>query len=98
MIRTHVYIWLIISTLAILSVSCGRVPDYDKRLVEVDSIVATQPAQAKAVLLDINPNDLNDADEAYYNLLLTQACYINYDALTAGNDSIIQLLRDFIGD
>ena len=98
MIRTHVYIWLIISTLAVLSVSCGRVPDYDKRLVEVDSIVATQPAQAKAVLLDINPNDLNDADEAYYNLLLTQACYINYDALTAGNDSIIQRALDYYSD
>ena len=98
MIRTHVYIWLIISTLAVLSVSCGRVPDYDKRLVEVDSIVATQPAQAKAILLDINPNDLNDADEAYYNLLLTQACYINYDVLTNANDSIIQRALDYYAD
>ena len=98
MIRTHVYIWLIISTLAVLSVSCGRVPDYDKRLVEVDSIVATQPAQAKAILLDINPNDLNDADEAYYNLLLTQACYINYDVLTNANDSIIQRTLDYYAD
>ena len=98
MIRTHVYIWLIISTLAVLSVSCGRVPDYDKRLVEVDSIVATQPAQAKAILLDINPNDLNDADEAYYNLLLTQACYINYDVLTPANDSIIQRALDYYAD
>lgn len=98
MIRTHVYIWLIISTLAVLSVSCGRVPDYDKRLVEVDSIVATQPAQAKAILLDINPNDLNDADEAYYNLLLTQACYINYDVLTNANDSVIQRALDYYAD
>ncbi len=98
MIRTHVYIWLIISTLAVLSVSCGRVPDYDKRLVEVDSIVATQPAQAKAILLDMNPNDLSDADEAYYNLLLTQACYINYDVLTNANDSIIQRTLDYYAD
>ena len=98
MIRTHVYIWLIISTLAVLSVSCGRVPDYDKRLVEVDSIVATQPAQAKAILLDMNPNDLSDADEAYYNLLLTQACYINYDVLTNANDSIIQRALDYYAD
>ena len=98
MIRTQVYIWLIISALAALSVSCGRVPDYDKRLVEVDSIVATQPAQAKAILLDINPNDLNDADEAYYNLLLTQACYINYDVLTNANDSIIQRALDYYAD
>lgn len=95
MIRTQVYIWLIISTLAALFASCSRVPDYDKRLVEVDSIVSEKPLLAKETLLKIRPDDLSAADEAYYNLLYTQACYINYDTLTIANDSIIQRALDY---
>ena len=81
--------------LAGILASCYRVPDYDKRLVKADSLVYDHPDQVKAILLEINPKDLNEADEAFYNLLLTQASYINYDEITSENDSIISRALDY---
>ena len=89
MIKTQVYIWFIISTLVMIFASCNRVPDYDKRLVQADKIIYDHPDSAKACLLKINQKDLNEANVAYYNLLFTQASYINYDEINNENDSII---------
>ena len=81
--------------LAGIFASCNRVPKYDKRLAEVDSIIYDNSGQAKDILLKINPKELNEADEAYYNLLLTQASYINYDDITVDDDSIISQALDY---
>ena len=89
MMKIQVYIWLIISILVTSFAGCDHLPDYDSRLVEADSVVYIQPQQARTILDSIDCNELNEADRAYYNLLLTQASYINYDVLTQKNDSII---------
>ena len=89
MIKNQVYILLIISLLASLLVGCNGIPDYDQRLVDADQVVYNRPDSAKSILLAINPSELNDANNAYFNLLLTQASYINYDDITAENDSMI---------
>ena len=89
MMKIQVYIWLIISILVTSFAGCDYLPDYDSRLVEADSVVYIQPQQARVILDSIDCNELNEADRAYYNLLLTQASYINYDVLTKKNDSII---------
>ena len=95
MMEKQVYIWLIISALVMSLTGCNRMPDYDARLIEADSLVYDQPQQAKAILDSINREELSEADEAYYNLLLTQAVYINYDNITSDNDSIITQALDY---
>ena len=89
MMKYLIHIWLIMMILANIFAGCNRVPNNDKRLVEADRIIYDNPEQAKAMLLEINPKDLNEADDAYYNLLLTQASYICYDVFTNATDSMI---------
>lgn len=95
MMKKQVYIWLTISMLVILFTGCGGVPDYDKRLVKADSLVYEHPGQTKDILLKINPNDLNEGNQAYYNLLFTQTSYLNYDVFTNDNDSMINQALKF---
>ena len=97
MIKIQVYISLIISMLVGILASCNRVPDYDTRLVEADNHVYDYPRNsiAKDILLKINPKDLNEADAAYYNLLFTQASYINYDDITNDNLNMINQSLDY---
>ena len=95
MMNKQVYIWLIISALVMVFAGCNGVPDYDQRLVEAEKIVSKQADKAKSILQEINPNELDEANAAYYNLLLTQACYINYDIITSENDSIINRALDY---
>jgi tetratricopeptide (TPR) repeat protein len=91
MIKTQVYILLVISGLALFFASCNRVPDYDKRLVKADNLVFEHTQEAKDILLEINPTELNEANQAYYNLLFTQASYLNEDdsILCIKGDSLI---------
>ena len=89
MMKYLIHIWLIMMVLANIFAGCNHTPNNDKRLVEADRIIYDNPEQAKAMLLEINPKDLNEADDAYYNLLLTQASYICYDVFTNATDSMI---------
>jgi hypothetical protein len=89
MMKYLIHIWLIMMVLANIFAGCNRATNNDKRLVEADRIIYDNPEQAKAMLLEINPKDLNEADDAYYNLLLTQASYICYDVFTNATDSMI---------
>ena len=89
------HISLFLAVLTGILVGCNRIPNYDERLVKADNLVYEHPDQAKDILLKINPKELNEADAAYYNLLFTQASYINYDNLTSENDSIITRSLDY---
>ena len=83
------HIWFAVMILTGVLVGCHRAPEYDSRLMAADKLVYDSAEQAKALLLDINPKELNNADRAYYDLLLTQASYINYDSITNKHDSLI---------
>ena len=83
------HIWFVVMILTGVLVGCHRAPEYDSRLTAADKLVYDSAEQAKALLLDINPQELNNANRAYYDLLLTQASYISYDSITAKHDSLI---------
>lgn len=89
MMRYLIHISLLFAVLAGILAGCNRVPNYDERLVKADNLVYEHPDQAKDILLKINPKGLNEADAAYYNLLFTQASYINYDIITNDHLSMI---------
>ena len=89
MMRYLIHISLLFAVLAGILAGCSRVPNYDERLVKADNLVYEHPDQAKDILLKIKPEELNEADAAYYNLLLTQASYINYDNITSDHLSMI---------
>lgn len=59
------------------------------RLERVDSIIDKQPDTALAMLRTIDMAGANDADVALFNLLQTQALYINYLPVTS--DSLINV-------
>ena len=89
MMKYLLHIWFVVMILTGVLVSCHRAPEYDSRLTAADKLVYDSAEQAKALLLDINPQELNNANRAYYDLLLTQASYISYDSITAKHDSLI---------
>lgn len=83
------HIWFAAMILTGILVGCNRAPVYDSRLLAADKLVYDSAKQAKGLLLDINPKELKNTDRAYYDLLLTQACYISYDSITVKHDSLI---------
>ncbi len=89
MIKFTVHIWLLMTLLAGLLAGCNRVPDYDQRLVTIDSLL-NQPTQRKAALEQIERLDdsqfTSDGNRAYRALLLTQARYVNYITITSDQD------------
>ena len=90
MMKFLLHIWFVLMILTGILVSCHRAPQYDSRLVAADSVIYEDSAkQAKSILSEIDPNNLNDASTAYYDLLYTQASYIGYDDITDKHDSII---------
>ena len=81
------HIWFVLMLLASVLVGCNRAPQYDSRLVNADSLVYDQYELVLSQLDSINPDELaNNADRAYYALLLTQARYLNYFSFTNDSD------------
>ena len=88
--RILVHICLVTCALAGLLAGCGHAPHYDERLLQVDSLLQNiQDSYTALNLLDsLQRGSLaNDADKAYYDLLLTQALYKCY--IRATSDSSI---------
>ena len=82
MMRPFFNILLFIAlTLTILAASCSRTPQYDKRLMQADSLITAGQAQAAWDLLASIPDEsLNrQSDRAFHALLTTQARYKCYD-------------------
>ena len=81
------HIWFVLMILASVLVGCNHAPQYDSRLLAADSIIYTQSEQAYRQLDSIKPQELtNNADQAYYSLLLTQARYISYYDIKSDSD------------
>jgi len=96
--KTLVHIWLVTCALAGILAGCGHAPHYDERLIQADSLLRlSDMTQRKATLQQLESLDAhglsNDADRAYYSLLLTQAQYINYIRFTS--DSAINAAVDY---
>ena len=96
MMRTLINILLVTCLLTGLLASCSGAPRYDNRLALADSLLNDNENSAKALqmLKDINPSDMvNEADRAYYRLLITQAYYKCY--IKATSDSNINRALDY---
>lgn len=79
---------ILIYTLTILFIACTSRRDYGALLRQADSLLASQPDSALALLDDIPLDKLEtDADSAYYALLMTQARDRNY--VPQADDSLI---------
>ena len=77
-----------IVTLVFLLAACNSRINYDKTLVQADSLMRSQPDSALSILQEISLQRLDtQADRAYYALLLTQARDKNYIVQT--DDSLI---------
>ena len=80
---------IFISILTILLAACTTQPDYNKVLVQADSLMTSRPDSALHLLEDFAVNSLKTkADKAYYALLLTEAQDKNYIQQT--DDSLIR--------
>lgn len=78
-----------ISALAFLLVACTAQSDYNKMLVQADSLMTSRPDSALHILQGIAPQQLSaQADKPYYALLLTQARDKNFIVQT--DDSLIR--------
>lgn len=93
--KGQLYIWMMISLLAGMLASCGGTPHYDQRLVTADGLLHDYPDSALTILDGVKTDDFigQNANRAYYNLLITQARYINYYTFT--DDSIINCALDY---
>ena len=81
------HIWIVLMTLAGILASCNHVPEYDSRLVAADSVMYVDYVSALNQLKAIDPKELTDnADRAYYSLLITQALYMNYYDITSDKE------------
>ena len=84
---------LTIFIFVVLCVSCGS-PVNDSRLVAIDSLLQQgYPDSAMHSLEQINPAAYNDADMAYYNLLLSIAEFRTYVPVLT--DTIIDVSIDY---
>lgn len=73
---------------------CDKTSHDDSRLAEADSILRNDPDSALKLLIALDPDQLgNEADRAFYALLLTQARYKCYIAATS--DSLINTALDY---
>ena len=90
MIKKLLHIWLSLLMLAGMLAGCHGTPEYDSRLTNADSLLRYNKYR-KVALIKLNgiaPSSLKNAkDRAYYDLLMTQAHYLNHIRFT--NDSTI---------
>lgn len=77
----------LVSAITVISVLCSH-PSHTELLSHVDSLlVKNKSQQALNSLLDMDKSEFNKRDQAYYNMLLTQAKYKNH--INATSDSCI---------
>ena len=77
----------LVSAITVISVLCSH-PSHTELLSHVDSLlVKNESQQALNSLLDMDKSEFNKRDQAYYNMLLTQAKYKNH--INATSDSCI---------
>lgn len=95
MMRTQLEIWMMIVLLAAMLASCGGTAQYDPRLVAADGLMYDHPDSALAILDSIHATDFigHEANQAYHDLLITQARYINYYSFTS--DTVINRALDY---
>ena len=91
MLRTY-HIPLLVVLVA-LFMGCGRAR-YDARLVQADSLMWTAPDSALATLAAID-SLAGEANQAYHDLLTTQARYKTYADITASDDNAITRAMDY---
>ena len=87
--RILVHICLVTCVLAGILVGCGHVPHYDEQLLQADSLLQDiHDSHTALKLLDSlqRGSFANEADRAYYDLLLTQARYKCYILATSDSD------------
>ena len=85
--RLPVVILVMLVVLVAVVTGCNRVPHYDSRLTAADSLMQTRPDSALALVEAVSPDSLtNEGDQAYRNLLLTQARYKCYITATSDSD------------
>ena len=84
---------LVMALLVALATGCGRAR-YDARLVQADSLMWTAPDSALATLAAID-SLAGEANQAYRDLLMTQARYKCYADITASDDSAITRAMDY---
>ena len=92
--RTGLLVWAapLLCLLSLVAGGCSSAPS--PRLVEVEELMEEEPDSASALLRLITPGELRgDADNALYNLLLTQGCYKTYQPLPS--DSLIRSAVDY---
>ena len=77
----------LVSAITVISVLCSH-PSHTELLSHVDSLlVKNKSQQALNSLLDMDKSEFNKRDQAYYNMLFTQAKYKNH--INATSDSCI---------
>ena len=77
----------LVSAITVISVLCSH-PSHTELLSHVDSLlVKNESQQALNSLLDMDKSEFNKRDQAYYNMLFTQAKYKNH--INATSDSCI---------
>lgn len=80
--KSYPAILLVMTVLLPIFMGCNRQPQYDRRLVQADSVMQSSPIRALATLENVRLDArASDWDHAYHALLLTQAqknCYCNY--------------------
>jgi hypothetical protein len=88
------FVTLVAIVLAALITGCGGAQRYDARLAEADSLMWDDPDSALAVLTAIDRLG-GEANQAYRDLLVTQARYKCYQDITASDDSAITCAMDY---
>ena len=81
-------VWLVLTAM-VMTMAAGCRRPAEPRLAVADSLMATQPDSAFALLKAIDSRELNGDDQAYFALLYTAAQYKNYDPITS--DSLIDI-------
>ena len=85
--------FVILLAVVTLFMGCGRAR-YDARLVQADSLMWTAPDSALATLAAID-SLAGEANQAYRDLLTTQARYRTYQDITTHDDSAITRAMDY---
>jgi DNA-binding CsgD family transcriptional regulator/tetratricopeptide (TPR) repeat protein len=84
----------VVAVLVALVTGCGGMHSYDARLVAADSLMWADPDSALAIVTAID-SLAGERDQAYRDLLATQARYKCYAEITASDDSAITRAMDY---
>ena len=86
--------FILAMVLVALVTGCGGMHSYDARLVAADSLMWADPDSALAIVTAID-SLTGERDQAYRDLLATQARYKCYVEITASDDSAITRAMDY---